>query len=141
MKLTYGELKEQIRDLGFEDTSSMEEYNTVVKNAANRSIQYIYSDLVLQLRGYYKVTLSTPEEEWEGLRPLPITDLTTDDFVIDLPENLLVLVPLLAGHFVWLDDDVQKSVMYWNDYDEMRNGILAACLGDTRAVIKGGIGW
>ena len=139
--MTYGELKEQIRDLGFEDTSSMEEYSTVVKNAANRSIQYIYSDLVIQLKSYFKKTLSTPEVEWEAFRPLPITELTTDDFVIDLPEPLLVLVPLLAGHFVWLDDDVQKSVMYWNDYDEMRQGILAACLSDSKAVITGGIGW
>ena len=139
--MTYGELKEEIRDLGFEDTSSMTEYSTVVKNAANRSIQYIYSDLVLQLKGYFKQTLSTAEEEWEPLRPLPITDLTTDDFVIDLPEPLLVLVPLLAGHFVWLDDDVQKSVMYWNDYEEMKNGILAACFADRKATITGGIGW
>lgn len=139
--MTYGELKEEIRDLGFEDESSMEEYNTVVKNAANRSIQYIFSDLVLQLKGYFKQTLSTPEEEWEAFRPLPITDFTTDDFVIDLPEPLLVLVPLLAGHFVWLDDDVQKSVMYWNDYEEMKNGILAACLNNTKARITGGIGW
>ena len=89
----------------------------------------------------FKKTLSTPEVEWEAFRPLPITELTTDDFVIDLPEPLLVLVPLLAGHFVWLDDDVQKSVMYWNDYDEMRQGILAACLSDSKAVITGGIGW
>lgn len=139
--MTYGELKEEIKDLGFEDTSSMEEYITVVKNAANRSIQYIYSDVVTQLRGYFKQTLSTPEEEWEGLRPLPITDLTTDDFVIDLPEPLLVLVPLLASHFVWLDDDIQKSVMYWNDYEEMKNGIMAACFRDSKARITGGIGW
>ena len=139
--MTYGELKEEIKDLGFEDTSSMEEYNTVVKNAANRAIQYIFSDLVLQLKAYFKVTLSTAEQEWEAFRPLPINDFTTDDFVIDLPEPLLVLVPLLAGHFVWLDDDVQKSVTYWNDYEDMKNGILAACLGDSRARITGGIGW
>ena len=139
--MTYGDLKEEIKDLGFEDTSSMAEYETIVKNAANRAIQYIFSDLVLQLKAYFKVTLSTAEEEWEALRPLPITSLTTDDFVIDLPEPLLALVPLLAGHFVWLDDDIQKSVMYWNDYDEMRQNILAACRADSRAMITGGIGW
>lgn len=139
--MTYGEFKQEIRDLGFEDDSSMEEYNTIVRNAANRSIQYIYSDLVIRFKTYFKQLLSTEDREWEALRPLPITVLTTDDFVIDLPEPLLVLVPLLAGHFVWLDDDVQKSVMYWNDYEEMRNGIVAAFLSDTKATIKGGIGW
>jgi hypothetical protein len=139
--MTYGEFKQEIRDLGFEDDSSMEEYSTIVRNAANRSIQYIYSDLVIRFKTYFKQLLSTEDREWEALRPLPITVLTTDDFVIDLPEPLLVLVPLLAGHFVWLDDDVQKSVMYWNDYDEMKNGIVAGFLSDMKATIKGGIGW
>jgi hypothetical protein len=139
--MTYGEFKQEIRDLGFEDDSSMEEYSTIVRNAANRSIQYIYSDIVIRFKTYFKQLLSTEDREWEALRPLPITVLTTDDFVIDLPEPLLVLVPLLAGHFVWLDDDVQKSVMYWNDYDEMKNGIVAGFLSDMKATIKGGIGW
>lgn len=139
--MTYGELKEQVRDLGFEDNSSMVEYQTVVKNALNRSIQYIYDDIVWQLKAYYKKILSTDLEEWKPERPALITDDTPDEFVINLPDNLLVLIPLLTGHFVWLDDDVQKSVMYWNDYDEMRSGILAACLADSKAVITGGIGW
>ena len=135
--MTYGELKEQIKDLGFEDNSSMEEYSTVVKNALNRSIQYIFDDIVWQLKTYYKHTL----EDWTPTRPAYITDDTTDDFVINLPENLLVLIPLLTGHFVWLDDDVQKSVMYWNDYEDFRQKILTACFADTKAVITGGIGW
>lgn len=139
--MTYGELKEQIKDLGFEDTSSMEEYSTVVKNALNMSLQHIFDDVVLQLKQYYKKTLSTDETTWEAVRPALITDSTPDEHVIDLPENVHVLVPLLTGHFVWLDDDVQKSVMYWNDYEDFRQKIIASCISDSRAVITGGIGW
>ena len=108
--MTYGEAKEIIRDYGFEDNSAMTEYNTNVKNALNAAIQNIYDDMVIQLKGYYKKTLSTDEVPWEPIRPEYITDSTPDNFVIELPDNLLVLVPLLAAHFVWLDDDIQKAI-------------------------------
>ena len=133
--MTYGEAKEIIRDYGFEDNSAMTEYNTNVKNALNAAIQNIYDDMVTQLKGYYKKTL------YEPTRPEYIVDSTPDDFVIELPDNLLVLVPLLAAHFVWLDDDIQKAINYYNNYEDMRQKILNACLGDTRATITGGIRW
>ena len=133
--MTYGEAKEIIRDYGFEDNSAMAEYKTNVKNALNAAIQNIYDDMVTQLKGYYKKTL------YEPTRPEYIVDSTPDDFVIELPDNLLVLVPLLAAHFVWFDDDVQKAVNYYNDYEDFRQKILNSCLGDTRATITGGIRW
>ena len=133
--MPYGEEKEIIRDYGFEDNSAMTEYKTNVKNALNAAIQNIYDDMVTQLKGYYKRTL------YEPTRPEYIVDSTPDDFVIELPDNLLVLVPLLAAHFVWLDDDIQKSINYYNNYEDMRQKILNACLGDTRATITGGIRW
>ena len=139
--MTYGEAKEIIRDYGFEDNSAMSEYQTIIKNSLNTAIQNIYDDMVIQLKGYYKKTLSTDEKEWEPVRPGLINDLTEDDFVIELPDNLLVLVPLLAAHFVWLDDDIQKSINYYNDYEDMRQKILNSCFSDVKATITGGIGW
>lgn len=139
--MTYGEAKEIIRDYGFEDNSAMSEYQTIIKNSLNTAIQNIYDDTVIQLKGYYKKTLSTDEKEWEPVRPELINDLTEDDFVIELPDNLLVLVPLLAAHFVWLDDDIQKSINYYNDYEDMRQKILNSCFSDVKATITGGIGW
>ena len=139
--MTYGEAKEIIRDYGFEDNSAMSEYQTIIKNSLNTAIQNISDDMVIQLKGYYKKTLSTDEKEWEPVRPELINDLTEDDFVIELPDNLLVLVPLLAAHFVWLDDDIQKSINYYNDYEDMRQKILNSCFSDVKATITGGIGW
>ena len=139
--MTYGEAKEIIRDYGFEDNSAMSEYQTIIKNSLNTAIQNIYDDMVIQLKGYYKKTLSTDEKEWQPVRPELINDLTEDDFVIGLPDSLLVLVPLLAAHFVWLDDDIQKSINYYNDYEDMRQKILNSCFSDVKATITGGIGW
>ena len=139
--MTYREAKEIIRDYGFEDNSAMSEYQTIIKNSLNTAIQNIYDDMVIQLKGYYKKTLSTDKKEWEPVRPELINDLTEDDFVIELPDNLLVLVPLLAAHFVWLDDDIQKSINYYNDYEDMRQKILNSCFSDVKATITGGIGW
>lgn len=139
--MTYGEAKEIIRDYGFEDNSAMSEYQTIIKNSLNTAIQNIYDDMVIQLKGYYKKTLSTEEKEWQPVRPELINDLTEDNFVIELPDNLLVLVPLLAAHFVWLDDDIQKSINYYNNYEDMRQKILNSCFSDVKATITGGIGW
>lgn len=139
--MTYGEAKEIIRDYGFEDDSGVSEYESNIKNALNTAIQTIYDDMVIQLKGYYTKVLSTEETKWEPVRPDRITDDTEDDFVIALPDNLLELVPLLAAHFVWFDDDVQKAINYYNDYEDMRQKILAACFSDVRATIIGGVRW
>ena len=136
--MTYGEAKEIIRDYGFADDTELTEYQTNIKNALNTAIQAIYDDVVIQLKAYYKKTLS---EEWIPVRPEIITDTTEDDFVIALPDNLLVLVPLLAAHFVWFDDDVQKATNYYNDYEDLRQKILTSCIADAKAEITGGLGW
>ena len=137
--MTYGEIKEKIRDLGFEENSTMQEYSTVVKNAVNKAMQFLFDDLVITLKGYYKRELSTPETVWEPVRPSYIDENTPDDHVLQLPDNIIELLPLLASYFVWLDDDNVKSTYYWNTFDEFRSRILSACFNDARGRIEGGI--
>lgn len=140
--MTYGECKEKIRDLGFEDNSTMEEYSTIVKNAIQRAVQFLYDDIVNGvLKGYYVKELSTDEEMWSPARPQPFTDDTEDDRVIELPDNIIELVPLLASYYAWLDDDQVKAVLYWNSYDFMRTEILNGSLSNKRATITGGVRW
>lgn len=139
--MTYGEVKEKIRDYGFEDNSTMEEYSTIVKNAVNAAQQFLYDEIVIHLKGYYKQALSTPDNEWEPVRPKYITDSTGDDWIFNLPDNIIELLPLLASYFVWLDDDNVKATLYWNVFDEKRQSILSACLKDAKATITGGVGW
>ena len=138
--MTYGEVKEKIRDYGFEEDSTMQEYSTVVKNAVNAAQMFLYDDIVVYLAAYYKRELSTSEKEWKPERPKYITDATEDDFVINLPDNIIELLPLLASYFVWLDDDSVKATLYWNIFDDKRESIVSSCLKDAKATITGGAG-
>ena len=139
--MTYGEVKEKIRDYGFEEDSTMQEYQTIVKNAVNAAQQLLYDDVVLSLRDYYRRKKGIPDITWEPERPEYITNSTDDNFRINLPDNVLELVPLLASYFIWLDDDNVKSTYYWNTFDENRQRVMASCLQDAKAKITGGLGW
>ena len=43
--MNYGELKQNIRDLAFEEDEQMEEYETIVVNAINRSLSTIEQEV------------------------------------------------------------------------------------------------
>lgn len=139
--MTYGEVKEKIRDYGFEEDSTMQEYQTIVKNAVNAAQQLLYDDVVLSLKDYYRRKKGIHDITWEPERPEYITNSTEDNFRINLPDNVLELVPLLASYFIWLDDDNVKSTYYWNTFDENRQRVMASCLQDAKAKITGGLGW
>ena len=134
--MNWGELKQEIRDLGFEEDSTMEEYASIVKNASNRAIDMVYHELVMANKEYLGALYSakkkivdknTGEVTYERIKWQPptevdhITDDTTDDFEIDLPERVIYILPVLASYYIWLDDDQVKAVMYWNQYDTMKN--------------------
>lgn len=137
--MTWGELKSQIRDLGFEDNSSMTEYASIVRNAANHAIHVINTTVVMPLKAYFKAELSTEEEEWKMPVITDITEDTDDDFVIQLPLIVQPLIKLLASHYVWLDDDLTKATYYYNEYDDLMNQIKQACYATTHVTIGKGL--
>ncbi len=137
--MTWAELKNQIRDLGFEDDYSMQEYESIVRNAVNHAINTINYTVVLPLRAYFKAELSTDEEEWTVPVIKDITSDTPDDFEIQLPRMVQPLIKLLASHYVWLDDDLTKATYYYNEYDDLMNQIKQACYSTTRIVIGQGL--
>ena len=139
--MTYGECKEKIRDLGFEEDSTMEEYSSIVKNAVQRALQFLYDGIVVRYKGYYKHELSTEDFEWTAVRPQPITESTPDDRVLELPDDIVELLPLLASYYVWLDDDQVKATLYWNAFDAALNDIVAGITRNTKGVISGGVRW
>ena len=148
--MTYSELKRRIKSLGFEEDSTMDEYNEIVIDSVNWALQTIYDDLVYgMLRAYYTRELSTAETPWIPTRPAIITEDTDDDHIIDIPDNLVELVAPLAAYRVWLDDDQTKAIIYWNEFDQKRERILTACLSTVKGVIQPtingtkwfGIGW
>lgn len=73
-----------------------------------------------------------------------INTSTPDNFDIQIDSEAEHLVPLLASYHAWLDDDIQKATMYYNEYEQELNRILQARAerqNKVKARIVGGIRW
>ena len=145
MAMTWEELKENIIDLGFEEDSiaDPDEYLRIIVNATNRALDVIRYTVVIHIEDYYRINKLWGEKdedtgEWVFPTHEHVTSDTEDTYEIVLPDNLLVLLPLLTSHYVWLDDDITKATMYWNEYDQLKDLLIAACKQPKRAVIEGG---
>lgn len=200
--MNWGNLKEQIRDLGFEDDSIFSEYQSVIINAVNRAVKLINTNII-PVQGKYEftqngassgierhdlseITDSLGNYIFETLIGVPtriyrneyyafnnyaveqghiividssipgsftfffkqrlpdITASTPDDYIVPIDKTVEPLLPLLAAHYVWLDDEEQKAVMYYNEYVEMKNEILNAIREKEslpKATIYGGVDW
>ncbi|WP_251616846.1 hypothetical protein [Senimuribacter intestinalis] len=123
--MTFGDLKDKLRDMGFEEDASMDEYKELVINAINRSIEIIKNTVVSRL---------------EGVNPEAFAlDIDSDDETeIDLPAKVTMLLPLLSAYYIWLDDDERKAVMYYNQYDDLCNQIFSERMNGTKMTITGG---
>lgn len=135
MAITYKEIKEALVDLGFEiDQEVDSEYMRVRLNAINRSINVLWSTVCLPYISYFESTDDLDEEE--GLTYF--NEDSTDTDTTNLPRMLLPLLQLQAGHWLWLDDDLTKATIYWNEYDDLKNQILATIMKPRKAKIIGG---
>ena len=135
MAVTYKEIKEALVDLGFEIDDEVEsEYHRVRINAINRSLNVLWSTVVLPFIDYFEETDDIDEDE--GLTYFD--DNPDDDDEVNLPRILLPLLQLQAGHWLWLDDDLTKATIYWNEYDDLKNQIIATIRTPRKAKIIGG---
>ena len=69
---------------------------------------------------------------------------TQDEFDIEIAPEYEHLVPLLASYHAWLDDDIQKATMYYNEYEQERNSLQAKLneqKNKAKARVVGGIRW
>ena len=133
--MTWGELKKQIRDLGFEDDSAMEEYSSIVRNAVNHAINVINITVVMPLSAYFKAQ----DPDWVLPEITDITEDTEDGFKIQLPSIVCPLVKLLASHYVWLDDNLTDATYFYNEYDDLMNQIKQSCYATTKVTIGKGL--
>lgn len=142
MAVTWGELRDQLVDLGFEEDEITIEYARLIRNSVNRSLDIIRYIDVPQIEDYYKATQSWGYEDSDGKWVLPkprhITEETEDEAKINLADNLQPLLPLLAAYHIWLDDDITKATMYWNEYDQYKQQLFESCKRVRNAVIEGG---
>lgn len=135
MAVTYLEIKEALVDLGFEVDDEVEsEYHRVRINAINRSLNVLWSTVILPNISYFEETDDLDEDD--GLTYF--ADAPTDSDETNLPRILLPLLQLQAGHWLWLDDDLTKATIYWNEYDDLKNQILTTIRTPRKAKIIGG---
>ena len=135
MAITYKEIKEALVDLGFEiDDEVEDEYKRVRLNAINRSLNVLWSTVCLPYISYFEEYYDLDEDE--GLIYFDENSEDTDE--TNLPDMLLPLLQLQAGHWLWLDDDLTKATIYWNEYDDLKNQILGTITKPRKAKIIGG---
>lgn len=130
--MTWLELKQNIKELGFDD-----EYPETMITSANRAINIVHKTLVERYETYFKETV----DDWELPEIVPITSDTPDTFVIEIPDKLIDLVPLMAAHYAWLDDDIQKATQYWNEYDDLKNQLIIDIETPKNLTFYGGLRW
>lgn len=198
--MNYGELKNEIRDLGFEENQIFNEYPDIFRSAitrackliatlvqapigkidldltneANRSADGRYDLEELSKDEYnnvrfdsiervvqntdsgvetfldydivqYKILVLDPSTAdnltiYYKERIVPITSSTLNEYQIQVVYPCEPLVALLAAHYVWLDDDERKAVMYWNEFDQLRQEIEAKAFR-LKARVVGGYPW
>ena len=142
MATTWSELRDQVVDLGFEEDEITIEYARLIRNSVNRALDIIRFIDIPQIEDYFKSTKEWGYEDSDGNWILPkpkhITEETENDQRINLPNNIMPLLPLLSAYHIWLDDDITKATMYWNEYDQLKQNIFAYCKLTKNAVIEGG---
>jgi len=144
MSITYKELKDRLTDLGFEEDDVAEsEYNRIYVNSFNRAGEIIYSTIMLATEGYMRrvLDLEYVDEDGEEIALPKITKVTVntpDTARISIADELVPLYTLLAAHYAWLDDDLTKATIYWNEFDDLKNQFITNARTPRRAVIVGG---
>ena len=147
MATTWADLKAELVDLGFEEDEITSEYGRLMVNSVNRALDVVYNIVVPQIESYYKLTEAWGYEGDDGEWVLPKPKHATLESFLEgtgkvvIADNLYPLIPLLAAHYIWLDDDVTKATLYWNEYDQLKDQIIAVCRQPRKATIEGGIRW
>ena len=181
--MTYQELLNNIRDLGFSDDEELQDFGDLVPEAIDRAITEIGLNVAPQIERYefsiddtdtgmLYITMTDVDDLFLSFADTPVLfekdgeeiyrkfsdyEIETEDtIVIDsenckgsfrifykvdherftgteaqlredlpLPRRAHHLVPLLASYYVWLDDDVQKAIYYYNQYETFSNQLIA----------------
>ena len=86
MTMTWADLRSQIVSLGFEEDSITEEYEDIILDSVNLSLDILFHTVVPEITDYYKATKTWGEEDEDGYWVFPdeehITEETADDYEI-----------------------------------------------------------
>lgn len=71
-------------------------------------------------------------------KPQEFAEKTANETVIEIDEDAVDLLPLLASYYVWLDDERSRAQEYYNQYEIRRDNILGKSRQVTATVVLGG---
>lgn len=143
--MTWKDLKDELIDLGFEEDDTYSEYKRIAVNATNRAVRIIHTVVVPQIEDYLNDKWGYPGKDEDGKATWvlpkfkPLTIDVEDDTKINIPEITEPLVGILAAHYLWLDDDLTKATIYWNEYDDLKTQIIQSAKIVKKARVVGGI--
>lgn len=141
MSATYKEIKERLTDFGFEEDDVAEsDYKRIYVDSLNHAGEIIYNTVILQIEDYIKKAEELGDDE-DVSSITRISEETADDDYIYIPDIVQPLYLLLAAHYAWLDDDLTKATIYWNEYDDLKNQTIMVAKMPRKAKIIGGIRW
>ncbi len=111
------------------------ECNTIL----NQSYEIEGNSIILlpyERKGVYKIIYERRPAQIENTG-----DITSDETVVDLDEELCSLLPILIAAYVWIDDEPQKSEYYMSLYRERANEIEYKAKDMAPVTIKSSNGW
>lgn len=134
--MTYKELHDQVLHLGFETTEF--EIPALYVEAANRALHQVYAlrPDVRPFGGFIPITNEKAAEE-QSIRYMVNTvsaDGASGSIQVILAEDLCSLLPLLVASYVWLEDEPERSQLYYSRYQERAVEILRSV--KARSTIK-----
>ena len=114
-----------------------EDYKRIYINSLNRASDILYGSVMLGIEDYIRKTEDLSDDD-DMPHITKIDDETADDDYIFCPDILVPLYTLLAAHYAWLDDDLTKATIYWNEFDDLKNQIMMNANRPKKAEIIGG---
>lgn len=138
MSATYKELKDRLTDFGFEEDDVAEsDYKRIYVNSFNQAAAVINNTVIRNIESYIRKQEDLGDDD-DPIIPRIDSDYSDDDYVY-YPDVVDPLYPLLAAHYAWLDDDLTKATIYWNEYDDLKDQIIAMASRPRKAEIIGGV--
>lgn len=125
-------------DFGFEEDDVAEsEYKRIYVNSFNQAGEIIYYSVMLPLEDYIRKVDEIDDED--DMSPITkIKEDFTDSSRVQIPDIVVPLYMLLAAHYAWLDDDITKATIYYNEYDDLKTQFIANAQRVRKATIEGG---
>ncbi len=70
-------------------------------------------------------------------QPITIDSTTSGDFEIELPQRVLILLPLLTAFYLLRDDEPTMADIYYNDYEIKKNNLILSDSTPIATVVEG----